>query len=163
MKDLPIHSSQATSKCLAPSNSSSCKTNCGAGEQEGRPCHSFCSSDRAAPGGDKGGKGAGAHPAWAGCRLDSLDSLGSGQLGSLSGTSCQPPLPQLTFPPWAGPGGTWFCSLLCTQQPPDMEGGDLVRGQVGPLLQAHCTQAGAGHSVAMLHCDIPVSSCDESS
>ena len=31
MKDLPIHSSQATSKCLAPSNGGSCKTNCRAG------------------------------------------------------------------------------------------------------------------------------------
>lgn len=33
MKDLPIHSSQATSKCLAPSNGSSFETNGGSGEQ----------------------------------------------------------------------------------------------------------------------------------
>ena len=51
MKDLPTHSSQATSKCLAPSNGSSCKTNCGAGRAG--PAHS--AARPAASGWDQGG------------------------------------------------------------------------------------------------------------
>lgn len=151
MKDLPIHSSQATSKCLALSTSSSCKTNCGAG----RAGLLLSSRDG----------GLGLESGWAGGQLTPSTRRASHHLSVRSGVTypsgrgvrtcwlSQAASPDLaaghTFLPSPSPGLGRGHEV---RQPSLFRGHRLVRDRHSPrmawygdrwnrLLKAHCVQA----------------------
>lgn len=135
MKDLPTHSSQGTSKCLAPSNGSSCKTNCGAGQAG--PARAAAETGQPGAGIRVGGE-AGSHPALEQgptlplggrgglgeqVRLEVTPAVRASWLSQASGPwpGCGVLSPSFSLPgaECPGPGlDRRLCSLPCSQGPP---------------------------------------------